>query len=645
MPVAGRAERPLSIIPGAAGFGMETPAGSGRHLQDVSLEPGWDDSLVGHWDFNDGTAGGGTLTGDAAIVRRDKGHALSFDGKGSLKLANAKGYVKPGGSFTVMAWVYMEEPGGTVANNEVEAGGYWRLGHNAGFGGKWMFWLQNRCGAKVHTEWHDYATVGRWHHVAATYDSTTGRSRFYLNGKMLHDAWNKVLEDLAAAPSRHLTIGTAVNGLVDDVMLFDQPLTPGRIAALFATQHDSYFASRTEVYRVTNLRDFGPGSLREGIEGQERARTIVFEVSGTISLENTILLRNRNCYLTIAGATAPSPGITIRKHGFHIRGMANDVFIQHIRFRTGDEGIPPNPTKSQMPDPLTIEPGVRNLVVDHCSFSWGTDMNLMTGADDATFSNLITAEALATPLHPKGSHSKGFYVLSYQGGDYGGQRTAIIRNLIAFNADRSPAVSAGSVVVANNYVHACGLSCSIQIDDHAGIRKGAVQASVVANVLGGGSAKIALRSGVNPQSRFHLGRDNIFNGQFIAEPWISENVTMQHPWPTYAPVPAHKRAASRDDAIWIRDYGPMPAEQVREFVLANAGARPADRDSVDERIISNIKNGQGEIVASQEDVGGWPDLAENRRELRIPSNPVGDDDDDGYTNLEEWLHAFAAEVE
>ena len=639
------AKEPLPIILGAQGFGIQTPAGSGRHLEDVSLEPGWDASLVGHWNFDDGTAGGGTLIGGAAIVKRDKGHALSLEGKGSLKLANAKGHVKPGDSFTVMAWVYLENPGGIVAANEVEGGGYWRLGHNAGFGGKWMFWLQNRSGAKVHTEWHDYATVGMWRHVAAVYDSTTGRSRFYLNGTMVHDAWNRVIEDLAAASSCQLTVGKAVTGFVDDVMLFDRPLSQGQIAALFAKQHDSYFASHTEVYRVTNLNDSGPGSLREGIEGQERARTIVFEVSGTIALESSISIRNRNSYLTVAGATAPSPGITIRNYGFHIRGRANDIFIQHLRFRTGDQGIPPNPTKSQMPDPISIEPGVRNLVVDHCSLSWGTDMNLMTGADDATFSNLITAEALATPLHPKGPHSKGFYVLSYRGGDYGGHRTAVIQNLIAFNADRSPAVSAGSVVIANNYVHACGRSCSIQIDDHAGVRKGAVQASIVANVLGGGSARIALRSGVNRESRFHLSGDNIYNGDVIADPWSSKNVTKQHPWPTYAPVPAHKRAATREDAIWIPDYEPMPAQQVKDFVLAHAGARPAERDPVDERIISNIASGKGKVIASQDDVGGWPELAENRRELSLPDNPDGDNDGNGYTNLEQWLHAFAADVE
>lgn len=70
---AGYSAEPLPIIPGAAGFGIDTAAGSGRHWQNVSLEPGWDASLVGHWNFDDGTTGGGKLIGDAAIVTRDKG--------------------------------------------------------------------------------------------------------------------------------------------------------------------------------------------------------------------------------------------------------------------------------------------------------------------------------------------------------------------------------------------------------------------------------------------------------------------------------------------------------------------------------------------------------------------------------------------
>jgi len=69
-------EKPaLPIIPGAHNsFGMETVAGSGRHLNEAKLKPNWDKALVAHWDFDDGKPGG-TLTGDAKLVARDKGKA------------------------------------------------------------------------------------------------------------------------------------------------------------------------------------------------------------------------------------------------------------------------------------------------------------------------------------------------------------------------------------------------------------------------------------------------------------------------------------------------------------------------------------------------------------------------------------------
>jgi len=61
-------------------------------------------------------------------------------------------------------------------------------------------------------------------------------------------------------------------------------------------------------------------------------------------------------------------------------------------------------------------------------------------------------------------------------------------------------------------------------------------------------------------------------------------------------------------------------------------------------VVRDVGEQTGSIIASQEDVGGWPDLAANRRELTLPQNPDGDDDGDGYTNLEEWLHSYSAAV-
>ena len=70
--------------------------------------------------------------------------------------------------------------------------------------------------------------------------------------------------------------------------------------------------SQVQVIPVTSLENSGPGTLREAIE---RARddvlsVITFEVSGVISLEETIKVRTSCLY--VAGQTAPGGGITIR---------------------------------------------------------------------------------------------------------------------------------------------------------------------------------------------------------------------------------------------------------------------------------------------------------------------------------------------
>ncbi|HRZ18216.1 MAG TPA: pectate lyase, partial [Candidatus Hydrogenedentes bacterium] len=84
---------------------------------------------------------------------------------------------------------------------------------------------------------------------------------------------------------------------------------------------------------------------------------------------------------------------------------------------------------------------------------------------------------------------------------------------------------------------------------------------------------------------------------------------------------------------------------VADWVLAGAGARPADRDAVDTRVVDGVRTGAGRIIDSQEQVGGMPQDAATRRPLEPPPAPGADDDRDGYTNLEEWLHAQAGEVE
>jgi len=98
-----------------------------------------------------------------------------------------------------------------------------------------------------------------------------------------------------------------------------------------------------------------------------------------------------------------------------------------------------------------------------------------------------------------------------------------------------------------------------------------------------------------------------------------------------------------------------PAPEALQLVLEKAGAFFWKRDEVDTRIITNVKAGKGKIIDSQDDVGGWgtidagtpgkdsdgdgmPDSWETARGLDPASQDNnGDDDADGYTNLEEYL--------
>src|SRR4029078_13733843 len=81
-----------------------------------------------------------------------------------------------------------------------------------------------------------------------------------------------------------------------------------------------------KILRVTNLNADGPGSFKAAIEARG-PRIVVFEVGGVIDMKRKVL-DIREPYLTIAGQTAPSPGIPLIKTGLNIR--ANHALAPHI---------------------------------------------------------------------------------------------------------------------------------------------------------------------------------------------------------------------------------------------------------------------------------------------------------------------------
>jgi pectate lyase len=101
---------------------------------------------------------------------------------------------------------------------------------------------------------------------------------------------------------------------------------------------------------VTTLDDAGPGSLRAALAGGDR--TIVFRVAGTIALKSPLALQHP--HVTIAGESAPKPGITVTQKPFVIADT-HDVIVRHLRFRESDD------------DNVRIAGDCRNIVIDHCS--------------------------------------------------------------------------------------------------------------------------------------------------------------------------------------------------------------------------------------------------------------------------------------
>lgn len=148
------------------------------------------------------------------------------------------------------------------------------------------------------------------------------------------------------------------------------------------------------VVHVTNLNDSGEGSLREALR-MTVPRIIVFDVSGVINLNSHIGLGESNNNVTIAGQTAPEGGITIDGGRFYINS-ANNVIVRHVRFKGGD---------SDNNDSVSVTGEIQNQIWDHCSFGFGTDegASFYSGNARGTNQNKVTIQRCLWNENSKGA--------------------------------------------------------------------------------------------------------------------------------------------------------------------------------------------------------------------------------------------------
>ena len=377
-----------------------------------------------------------------------------------------------------------------------------------------------------------------------------------------------------------------------------------------------------KIIRVTNLNATGPGSLREAIEAKG-PRIVVFEVGGVIDL-NKGQLDVREPFLTIAGQTAPSPGITIIKGGFWIN--THDILIQHIRVRPGDAGEPKRSGWS--PDGLTTSGGdAYNVLVDHCSFTWAVDENLSASGErtegpdstshNITFSNNIIAECLSNSSHEKGPHSKGTLIHDFC------RDIAIVGNLYAHNGMRNPYFKAHSTgVIVNNLIYNPGrvailLYYSKSEWKNARYEPENCRVSIVGNVLYAGkntNEKMALVAAMGDA----FMKDNLaFDAEGMALPLTYGNINILSEKP-----------------VWPTDLMPLPADEIVGYITGHVGARPKERDVVDKRIIQDFLDKKGQILDSQDEVGGYPKHKATYRKLDVPEE-----------DIDSWLMQLASELQ
>jgi len=441
---------------------------------------------------------------------------------------------------------------------------------------------------------------------------------------------NETFKVLLGNPTGGATLGsitTAAVTIVDDDQDSTTPPPPPAVGYLPVFPGAQGFGTETkagrggQIIKVTNLNDSGSGSLRAAIDASG-ARIVVFEVSGTILLSSDMFIRNP--FITIAGQTAPSPGVSLR--GAALRVATHDVLVQHIRTRVGDSLTGPAPGNR---DGFAIEHSSNppyNVVFDHCSAAWSVDgaMDLWFPMQDVTISNSVFMEALNNSIHPQGAHSLVFLV-----GDHA-KRVSVVGCLFAHNTGRTPGIKGNtSLVLLNNLMYNAGSwSFGYMNDDNS---TGPMDVSLVGNVYIKGADSTSSTKGLIAQSNVKSGTrvylsDNVFPGTLFTNQTGSNLEVSSSP-------------------LWHPSLVARASSTVESLVLANVGARPADRDAVDERVVNEVKSRSGNIIDSPQQVGGWPNLAKNTRAFNVPSNPNGDDDGDGYTNIEEILHQMAAQVE
>ena len=449
------------------------------------------------------------------------------------------------------------------------------------------------------------------------------------------------------------------------------------------------------VYHVTNLNDSGTGSLREAL-GKSGKRTIVFDVSGVINLKSDLKISKGD--VTIAGQTSPGDGITLANYTVTV--AADNVIIRFIRFRRGNA--------------VNINDGAdaiwgrqrKNIMLDHCSFSWSID-EVASFYDNRTFTMqwCTIAEALTNAGHDKGAHGYG--------GIWGGKEASFHHNFLLHLQNRVPrfngarynwdgydtskypnTIQAERVDFRNCVMYNWGTGGC-----YGGPGGGYI--NMVNNYYKAGPATTnktrvtqisksdSSNGGDNPfpgyTSRYYINGNYVTAAGDNAENYDWQGVVYDNGIPTvngvrcvndsknYYGEGAGNIPIKLDEPIDAGEVTTHSATVAFEKVVAYAGAS-YKRDAVDERYAQEAIDGTATytgsvtgkkgIIDTQNDVGGWPELAKGTKPTDSDKDGMPDDWETAnglnpkvndsklytidtkayYTNLEVYMNSLVQDI-
>lgn len=412
---------------------------------------------------------------------------------------------------------------------------------------------------------------------------------------------------------------------------------------------------------VNNLNSSGPGSFRQALL-TKGARTIVFEISGNINLQGSDIYVEGSSYdnLTIAGQTAPMGGITFTNGTIYFDAV-DQVVIRYIR------GRPAQATSGEVSlGDAFIFWGCNNIILDHVSISFGGDQactfnpNTVNSTQKRqTLQRSIIADSYTGII--MGGNDPNFYGTV--------ENISFLNNLVVDITHRTPNMSGdGYFESINNVIYnwswrLMNINGGRARLNHIGNyhkRGRATEQNSVAN----NSNKIQLAN--SQTSPLIYTKGNYYNGVLSGDQGENNQVI----WTNFS------GSSTMSSSYFAENQFPMlgaalnikTANDAYEDVMGDVGANAYFDDGgniqyyLDDYDSSKISNVQNDISKSSlPDFSSWriPSLPNNSRpdnydtdrdgiadvwEITVGLDPTDPDDanadrnDDGYTNLEDFLN-------